>query len=197
MSQPFSSGRRLFLLLAVLFAAPVVGAYLLYFVLPDWAPRGRTNYGQLQAPQPLPPAALADADGNALAPLIGKWTLVYVAHGGCDETCQARLLLGRQWRIALNEKRERVQRVYVDADARRLRGARDTLAASHPDLRWLHDSSGRIAEFFGREAHAYFLLDPRGHWVLSYPYTAGREAEQADFRGMQKDIKKLLRNTPG
>lgn len=199
MSANPRSGRRMFWLLAFLFGAPVASAYLLYYAFPQWAPGGRTNYGVLHTPvRQLPEARLLDADGAppAAHPLIGTWTLLYVARGPCGEDCRQRLVLGRQMRTALNEKRTRVQRVYLDAAPERLREVREQLAPEHPDLRWLTDPSASLAGSLPAEPDAYFLVDPRGNWVMTYPYVAGAARLQADFRGMQKDIKKLLKNTP-
>ena len=59
------AGRGRFLLLLALFAAPVLGAYLIYFYWPGAAPTATTNYGSLFAPiRALPEdAALVDSAG--------------------------------------------------------------------------------------------------------------------------------------
>ncbi|MGH8445011.1 MAG: SCO family protein, partial [Solimonas sp.] len=113
-------GRGQLLLLAALFFGPLLGAVLLYFTFPQSQPHGRTNYGELIAPaQPLPALALVDADGKALdrEALRGRWTYLYVGGDACDAVCGNKLFQFRQIRLLLNEKRQRVQRVYLAPSA--------------------------------------------------------------------------------
>ena len=45
--------------------------------------------------------------------LRGKWTMLYVGDGLCDDRCRKALYLTRQSRIALNKDMDRVQRVFL------------------------------------------------------------------------------------
>ncbi len=45
--------------------------------------------------------------------LAGKWTLLYIGDGRCDEACRTALVFGRQSRLALNNEMTRVQRVFL------------------------------------------------------------------------------------
>jgi hypothetical protein len=90
-------------LLVALFFAPLALAFLLYYG-GGWRPPGSTNNGELiSPPRPVP---------NASA-WHGKWTLVYVGDGRCDERCRAALILTRQTRLALNADMTRVQRIFL------------------------------------------------------------------------------------
>lgn len=182
------SGRLKLLLLAALFFAPVVGAVLIFFYAPDWF-AGRVNYGTLVSPaRSVPALGLVDGSGAAApAALQGKWSLVYLAGPTCDEACSARLLLTRQVRLALNQNRGRVQRVYVAPDAAALAAARAQLAAEHPDLLvYARMGAGAAAFFQPTDPHALYLIDPVGNWLMVY--TGDVEA-----RGLHRDLKKLLR----
>ena len=187
MNQP--SGARLkLLLLAVLFFAPVIGAIGIFFYAPEWF-AGRVNYGTLVSPaRPVPQFGLVDTAGVA-APttLLGKWSLVYLAGAACDEPCGARLLLTRQVRLALNEKRVRVQRVYVAPDAAAAVRAKAELSVEHPDLVVVVGAGPAAKDFFQpTDPQALYLLDPLGNWLMAY-------TGAVEHRGLHRDLKKLLR----
>lgn len=184
-----NTARLKLLLLAALFLAPVVAAFVLYFYLPQYAPHGRVNYGTLVSPaRPLPPLALADAAGApAPAALLGKWTLVYLGGERCADSCEARLALARQVRLALNQNRGRVQRVYLAPSAAAAEQARAQLAAGHPDLVVLAETELRAAAFFApSDPDALYLVDPLGNWVMAY-------TGAVEHKGLHRDLKKLLR----
>jgi hypothetical protein len=203
-AAPSRRSRVQFWLMAVVFGGPLIVAYLVYYKFPELAPTGRTNYGQLVDPtRPWPQLQFVDADGKTLASasLGGKWSLVYLGSADCGDGCRQRLILARQVRLALNEKRERVQRIYLAPNASALSQVQAPLAAEHPDLIWLAasaDAEGPLRQFFQpSDPEALYLLDPLGNWVIVYPRAADPEALQHDFKGMQKDIKKLLKLTAG
>ena len=93
-------------------------------------------------------------------------------------------------RTLLNEKRPRVQRVYVAPDVQALAAARELLQAENPDLVFLApaDAAAFRAIFEPSDPDALYLLDPHGNWLMTYPGTA-------DPKGVLGDIKKLLRNS--
>jgi hypothetical protein len=189
-------GRLQFLLLATLFFFPLLASYVLYFWFPDLRPSGTTNYGQLINPaRPAPDLTLVDAKGAALdEQTFGvRWSYVVLAGTDCDELCRRNLVMTRQVRVAMNEKRSRIQRVLVLSDPAAVPRVAAALAPEHPDLRVLGDTGApgaRLSDFLQPAGAASYLLDPHANWLLFYP--AGGET-QADFKGMQKDIKKLLR----
>lgn len=181
--------RAQFLLLAALFFGPLFGAVGLYFLAPDWAPQSRVNHGELINPaRPLPEIVLRDAQGEPLeqTPLRGRWDYVYLAQADCDARCEETLFEIRQVHALLNDKRERVRRVYVAPDVAAAERAQTQLAVTHPDLVIVVDD-GALAKFFaGSDPQALYLVDPLGNWLMTYP---GR----SDYKGILKDIKRLLR----
>jgi len=183
------SGQVKLLLVAALFFAPVIGAITLFFFLPQYIPAGRVNYGTLVSPaRPLPALGLTDVQGEAApAALQGKWTLLYLGSERCDEACAARLVLARQVRLALNEKRGRVQRAYLAPSVAAAAAARDALAAQHPDLVLVAGDAAVAARFFQpTDPHALYLIDPLGNWLMVY-------TGEVEHKGLHRDLKKLLR----
>lgn len=190
-----AAGRRQFLLLTALFVAPIVAAVTLY-LHPEWQPKGRTHHGVLVEPaRPLPALKLLDADGKAAADdaLLGKWSIVQIGAADCAQPCADKLLQTRQIRTLLNEKRLRVQRVYIAPDAAARDALRTQLGSAHPDLRVFADdgaTGARARDFFTlqgpQDAQAIYLLDPLGNWLMVYP-------EKSDYKNILKDLKYLLK----
>ena len=181
--------RTKLLLIGAMFLAPLVAAITIFFYVPEWSPQGRVNYGTLVSPaRALPSLALVDAAG-APAPTTfsGKWSLVQLGGASCGESCQSRLLLTRQVRLALAKDRLRVQRVYLAPDPASLAAARALLASGNPDLVLVAETGRRAAAFFApADAEAVYLLDPLGNWLMVYAGTV-------EPKGLLKDLKKLLR----
>lgn len=186
-------GRAQFVLLGILFGAPLLAAMLLYFLFPGSRPQTTTNYGELIVPaRPLPELELIETDGDTAGAEVLKrrWTLLVRAGSDCDRACLDALVLTRQTRLALNEKRSRVQRVLLLDDADALASIGKNLLVEHPDLQVLAAGNGAAARFFDGSQAIVHVLDPLGNWLMRYP--PGRAA-QDDFKGLQKDIKRLLR----
>jgi hypothetical protein len=184
-----AKARLKLLLIAALFFAPVVAAVTIFFYLPQYIPEGRVNYGTLVSPsRALPPLALVDSSAQpAPTVLLGKWTLVYLAAARCDAACGERLVLTRQVRLALNEKRGRVQRAYLAVDAAQAAEAKALLGAEHPDLLFLAAPPLAATEFFKPvDPHAVYLVDPLGNWMMTY-------TGAVEHKGLHRDLKKLLR----
>jgi len=187
--NPGATGRWKLLLIAALFFAPVIAAVTIFFYLPQYIPEGRVNYGTLISPaRAVPQLNLVDASGAATSTaLLGKWSLVYLGGADCADSCRTRLVLARQVRLALAEKRARVQRVYLAGSPAAAAAAKAALAAEHPDLLFVAGSSGEVTRFFQpTDADALYLLDPLGNWLMVYSGTI-------EHKGLHRDLKKLLR----
>lgn len=190
-------GRVQFLLLATLFFFPLLGSYALYFWFPDYRPSGTTNYGELVNPAlPLPETLrFRDAAGASLdnKVLHGRWTYVVTAASDCNESCLRKLVMTRQVRLAMNEKRSRIQRLLLIEEGAAVAGLAARLAPEHPDLRVLGESGvagARLSDLLQPRGAAAYLVDPNGNWMMIY---RGGADLQTDFKGMQKDIKRLLK----
>ena len=104
------------LLLLAFFAAPVVLAWLAFYVFPEWRPAGTSNHGQLITPlRPLPAFEVETLSGDRIDEtfLRGKWTLVYLVQGACAEPCVRQLYNLRQVRLAQGKNIDRVQRLML------------------------------------------------------------------------------------
>jgi hypothetical protein len=186
------SPRLKFGIIALLFAAPMVAAWLVYSVYPALQPEGRLNYGTLIDPaRPLPSLNLLDASGaRAADALRRKWSLLQLGAATCGPACREQLVLTRQLWRALGKDGERVQRVYVAPDAAALAAVRAALAAEQPDLVWLVDdgkAGARAADFFQpADPASLYLTDPHGNWLMLY-------RPPIDQRRLHQDLKRLLR----
>jgi cytochrome oxidase Cu insertion factor (SCO1/SenC/PrrC family) len=184
-------------LLALLFFAPLLLAFLIYYGS-GWRPAGRTNHGVLILPArslpqvALPQVALTQAAPGGEAPAAasvfsGKWSLVYIGRGDCDAECRNTLYFMRQTHFGLANLIPRVQRVFlVTADC----CDREFLAREQPNLITLNaqGSAGAalLALFPGeRRAAGIFVVDPRGNLMMRY------DAHE-DPKGLRDDLKKLL-----
>lgn len=189
-------GRVQFLLLATLFFFPLLVSFGLNYWFPGLKPGGTTNYGELVQPaQPLPPLQLAHAGADAPADetlFQGRWSYIVMASGDCDDTCLRALVMSRQVRLVMNEKRSRIQRVLVLRDPSMVDSVAARLAPEHPDLHVVAETgvSPVLHDFMQPPGAALYLSDPLGNWMMVYPALTDT---QTDFKGLQKDIKKLLR----
>ncbi len=178
-------GRRIAFVVLALCAAPVVAAWLAYFV---WQPQSRLNYGELIEGRAISDPELRRLDGSPfrLSQLRGRWVLLQIDSGACAEGCGKKLLYMRQVRLAQGRDAERIERLWLLADA------------APPDAALLREHEGlRVARAPGRPFLAEFpavrspsdhiyLLDPLGNLMLRFP-------SDPDAQRMVKDLARLLR----
>ncbi|MEG2155568.1 MAG: cytochrome C oxidase subunit I [Burkholderiaceae bacterium] len=180
---------KLWLVLAVCLA-PAIASYFMYYALP---PAGRTNYGELVEPQrPLPALSLNHLDGKAFDAerLRGKWVMVQVDGGDCDADCVAKLYSMRQVRTTTGKDRDRIERLWLVADAAPLS---TVLMREYDGTVFLRARPAELASFLalpeGAQAQLadhIWLIDPLGNLMLRWP-------RAADPNRMKKDIAKLLK----
>jgi hypothetical protein len=187
--------RRLLIVLALMFFAPLGLAFYLYYGHGTWHPGGHVNAGDLIQPaRPLPSLSLPLWGSGTTDPnfLKRKWTFLYVAAGPCAEACRTRLYDMRQVRLALDRDMDRVQRVFVaDPDC----CDAQWLHKQHPDLITIRAGAAvtpLLALLPGRDSATFaaapsvYLIDPLGNLMMSY-------AADAKAKGMLEDMKRLLR----
>ena len=178
-------GRRIAFVILALCAAPTVAAWLAYFV---WQPQSRLNYGELIEARPISDPELRRLDGSAfrLSQLRGRWVLLQIDSGACAEGCRKKLLYMRQVRLAQGKDAERIERMWVLADAAPPDAA---LLLDHEGLRVARAPGGRfLAEFPAARSpsdHIY-VLDPLGNLMLRFP-------SDPDAQRMVKDLARLLK----
>jgi len=166
---------------------PFVLAGLTYFL---WQPEAKINYGELIQTRPLPPARLQLADGAdfQLGQLSGKWILLMVDAGGCDEFCQRKLYTIRQLRLAQGKGMERIERVWLISDG----VAPPAAVVSGYQGTWMVRAAGSelLAQLPAKSALAdhIYVVDPLGNLVLRYP-------RDADPLKIIKDLTRLLKTS--
>lgn len=173
---------RLFLLFLFLVCAlPLALSYFTYYV---WKPERRMNYGELLDLRQLPATSVLTLDAKLLGAdaLSGKWALVLLDPGSCNDQCQHRLYVMRQSRLAMGIKKESLEALWLVTDQSQpaeplllqMQGMRVGRATASYNELFPGPSQGRI-----------FLLDPAGRLVLRYP-------ENPDPARMIRDLARLL-----
>jgi len=186
------SGRWMLVLLALVCAAPVIASYLMYYV---FKPAGGTSsYGALIDPQRPIPAQLVVTDEKGqtlpLRSLEGKWLMVTVNSGDCDEQCVTRLYYMRQVRVLQSAERERVVNVWLRTDAKPVS---DVIRKAYPqpDTRMLVADPRALAQWLPaadgtKITDHIFLVDPNGNLMMRFP-------KNPDAKKINADVAKLLK----
>lgn len=181
-------GRRMLLLLAALFLAPLAISFFMYYGHTGLQPTKRVNRGELFQPaRPLPPLQLTLADGTP-APkdlLRHHWTVLYVGAGECDERCRTALHDSRQVRLALDREMTRVQRVFVASGAC---CDLEFLTREHPDLRVVRadPAAASLLPLLDATPGSLYVIDPLSNLILHY-------APDVPPKGLLEDLKRLLK----
>jgi len=189
--------RASLLLVFALFAAPVVLAWLLFFVFPDWVPTSTVNNGTLIKPvRPLPAFALTTVSGDSVDGgfLQGKWTFIYLHQGACDRDCVEQLYKVRQVRLTQGKNIDRLQRLMLWNAAGVDQAARNELQQHFPGqvIALLPAGGNGLTPVFNVDAkpplvaERIYLVDPAGNLMMMY-------APGDEPRGMVKDLERLLK----
>lgn len=191
-----SASRRKILLLAALFALPVIVAYALYFS--GWRPAATGNHGELVQPvRPVADVALNRLDGGPMrfSELHGKWTLLTFSAAECLKPCERNLYNMRQVIVAQGDKAGRVQSLLVVTDLKALELLRYAVK-DYPGMRVIVGPPEAVAELARQftlpaaspldNLNRIYLVDPLGNFMMSYP-------ADADPNGIRKDLARLLR----
>ena len=178
------SNRRKFLLLLALMCAPVVISYTLYFL--EYRPESK-HYGDLIPIVKVIGAGTNQSDNTILRmkDLHGKWILVTIDSGYCDEACQEKLYFMRQVRLVQGKQKHRIERLWlindnVIPDAELVKQYEGTLFVNAKDS----EIPGFIETRESQTKHIY-LIDPIGNLMMRFP-------ENVDGTKMGHDIKRLL-----
>jgi cytochrome oxidase Cu insertion factor (SCO1/SenC/PrrC family) len=176
-------GRRTMLIVLAICAAPFVFGTIAFYW---WTPPRSTNYGELLAlSQPKLNALTNDGKPLDLQQFRNKWVLVTVDRLPCDDSCEKKLFLTRQVRVAQGRDQERVARLWLTQGA----------VAPGEKLQPLVDQAvvARLAveedpaRTFGATplAHVY-VIDPQGNLMMRFP-------SEPNPSRVIKDLQKLLR----
>lgn len=194
---PGRTKSRLTLLLVFgLFAAPVMVAWLAFFVFQDWRPSATTNHGELiQPPRSLhfPPLSMTTGGELEEAFLQGKWTYVLWTGSECGGACLDQLARMHQVRLAQGKNIDRIQRLLLvqGMDATALRELQENfpgLVIAHggaTGLRGLLQEFRLDADEDVLSGGRLYLVDPMGNLMMRYQ-------PDAEARGLVKDLERLL-----
>ena len=192
MSEKKTEGRRLPwqpTVLLVLFLGPLLIAVVLYYT-GGWRPVAGTNHGVLvQPPVSLPQLSPVAESASAYAgDLRGRWTLLYIDQGGCDERCAEALFRGHQAREVLGRRQIRLERLYIHQGA----VPAEPVLARDEALRVMSAGETGATEIIDAipaavaAADELLLVDPLGNLMMRFPL-------EGEPKGMVEDLKKLLK----
>jgi len=175
-------------LVALVFFGPIAVAILIYYVGGDqWRPSGSVAHGILLTEARTLPTGVMILNAGTTADFAGKWSLLYVGRGDCDDACKETLRRTRQVRRALGKEMSRVQRFFISTGGQPNSGF---LAADHPGLLVMADGLAArdavlaaLGEFTEGDV---FITDPIGNVVLRFP--AG-----TSMKDMHEDLSLLLK----
>jgi cytochrome oxidase Cu insertion factor (SCO1/SenC/PrrC family) len=171
--------------LALVLSAPFIASYTLYF----WNVRPHSvNYGDLIEVRQLKGTGLNDADQTIfrMRDLRGKWVLMSIDSGACDEQCQKKLYYMRQVRTYQNTEMDRIERLWLIDDEQK--PSPEVLS----DYEGMHVIRAKNSELLkevpaaGSQHDHIYLIDPIGNLMMRFP-------KDPDPGKMAKDIKRLLK----
>lgn len=176
--------RRTIILLLVAMCTPFIASYLLYF----WEVRPASiNYGELLPVKPVAGTGLNLLDDTIfrIRQLRGKWVLLSVDSGKCDEQCRKKLYYMRQVRLVQNKEMNRIERLWLIDDDE----APDPQIFKEYKDSWFVKAKnseilGAIPAKVSQHDHIY-LIDPMGNLMMRFP-------KDPDPAKMVKDLKRLL-----
>lgn len=191
--QARRNSRLKLLLIAAVFAAPIIAAAILTAI--GWQPEGKGN-GQPVLPQrnfvaQAVPVVMADGSHYAWRDSEPRMTLVAFPGPSCARHCLDTLTAMAAARVTLNRNAPRLRLLLVGAPpaGAQLDAGRLALGAN-PDAAWPvgTDVDGKLARFVpsGADRVSALLVESNGT-ALSY-YPAG-----FDTTGLRKDLQKVVR----
>ncbi len=178
------SNRRKFIWLLVLMCSPVIISYGLYFS--DFKPKS-THYGYL-----IPIVKMTGKGTNLIDNTIlrmkdlhGKWVLLNIDSGNCDEACQKKLYFMRQVRLVQGKEMHRIERLWLINDDIK---PDEKLAKEFDGTFFIGAQNNEILDLVenkdSQTKHIY-LIDPIGNLMMRFP-------EDVNGTKMGHDLKRLL-----
>lgn len=172
------------------FLVPVLVATMMHSQWFNWQPGGGRNYGELLQPVvALSEFETVDAHGQTVSrsSLLGRWQLLHFQPGACAESCLENLYWLRQVRRAQDRHQPDVGLIHLSRQALNDQDL-EAINALAEDFLVL---SGETADVLtaqlpdGGVNAAYYIVDPLGNIILSYP-------EDSDHNGIRRDLRRLL-----
>lgn len=175
-------GRRTLLLIAMIFAAPLVVATILAFS--GYLPQGRKNHGDLIEP----PLALAELEARSeqgsfrFTTPQWQWTLLLRIPANCDSACASRLDQVANLRTSLGRHAVKL-RIAIDR-TRPQQGILGQANGVYVLQQWPAEIDAVLPPP-ERDLSA-MLIDPNGYAMLRFD-------EGSDLKGMRTDLGRVIR----
>lgn len=193
-NNPKKTGRGMAYLLFGVGAIPILLAFIMYFS-GSLIPQGRTNNGTLI----LPPLDINDWGLSAEVEIKtdsedGKWRLIVVGDGSCDQRCQEALFIVRQVNTALGREAKRVEHAYVELKTTLDPELTQLIKTEHPELLVFLGDRYRVTRSIDQKlsgsdalSSSYiFVADPLGNIMMYY-------TQENVGRDILDDMKRLLK----
>lgn len=190
--------RLIVFVVVLMFTAPIATSWYLFYFTDLSKTRGESHGEMYQPLRQLSDAPLFDpfAEKQIEEHLHGKWTLLYISLGQCDEACKENIYRMRQIRMAVIRYADRLQRVWMTdlADT----GMVKNLLQEYQGTKLLDLNRARAVLSLDQfalgedddplQADHLYVIDPFGNLVLRYRM-------DTDPVGIIKDLRRLLRNS--
>lgn len=182
--------KKAILLLAALFALPVILATLMHSQWFEWRPASTRNHGELIVPViQWPTKESVDVTDQAvdLARLQGRWHLVYHTTRPCDADCLEDLYWLRQVRLSQDRHVPEIGLLLIHEPSLgdNMIGEIQALSEAFVIIDG-PDATGLRADLpLGDSAHARYIIDPMGNIMMRY------DPDQPPD-GIRKDLGRLL-----
>jgi cytochrome oxidase Cu insertion factor (SCO1/SenC/PrrC family) len=183
-------GRWTLFIIMLICGAPIAISYFTYYVIKPKG--GTTSYGELIEPQrPIPGALMVTGDDGhevPLASLKGRWLMISVNGGDCDEACATKLYFMRQVRATQGQERERIVTVWLRTDDA---SVSEKVKGAYADTRMLRADPVAVAAWLPatqttKDTDHIYLVDPNGNLMMRFP-------AHADPSKIKQDVTKLLK----
>ena len=164
-----------FIMLALVFLAPILISWWLYANLDKWQQGGRNNGSLMEPARLLNDVDLVKNDESKFkfSDLKGKWLLVQIENAKCNETCASNLLKTRQGRLSQGGNIGRVQRVLIVKGDMKSKHLAEILK-EHREIIVVNADDKVLKQFELKEGetldgiHRVYMVDPKGYFMMSY-----------------------------
>ena len=176
---------RIKLLIIILILSSPVFLATTYYIM-GFNP-GSMNYGDLLEVQKLKGDGVNQVDNTIfrMKDLHGKWAMVTIDSGECNEACQLKLFYMRQARTIQHTERGRVERLWLIDDNKTVS---DELLEEYKGTLFINAKDSELVKAIETEEthrnHIY-LVDFMGNLMMRFP-------EDLEPKKMSEDIKRLL-----
>ena len=170
------------LIIVAIAVVPLIVASVMFFFFPGMVPGMTTNQGTLIQPP-------VQIEVSGLVP-EGKWVMLIMVNGQCDNVCEQVLYVSRQVHISLGKDASRIQRIIITAEALSV-DFMDLLAREYGNVEIVDASHGATSILRNlltdaRDGTVIFIMDPNGNIMMYY-----RSSQVG--KPLRDDLKHLLK----